>query len=164
MENDQYRNHSVSFRASAKTKAELQKEADKVGMSLSEYCSATMDMKKNAISEINEPSKREKQLEEDNAKLQEKILELTQQLNVKEELYGTELASNHELRNKDVQWAYHYKKIVTERDALKKENEIMKNRIETGNFKIEKFADSSESWSPISMFAANEIRDLKIKK
>lgn len=162
METDQYRNHSVSFRATSKTKAELQKEAKKVGMSLSEFCSATMDMKKNAISEVNEPSKREKQLEEDNAKLQQQILELTQQLKVKEELYGIELASNHELRNKDVQWDLNYKNVVIERDALKKENEIMRNRIETGNFKIEKFADSSEFWSPISMFAANEIRDLKV--
>lgn len=162
METDQYRNHSVSFRTSSTTKAELTKEAEKAGMSLSEFCSATMDMKKKAISEVNEPSKREKQLEEDNTKLQQQILELTQKLKVKEELYGIELASNHELRNKDVQWALYYKNAVIERDALRKDNDLLKNRIESANFKIEEFAESSEFWSPLSMFAANEIRELKV--
>ena len=47
-----------------------------------------MELKKTAITNINEPSKREQQLVVDNAKLQEKILELTQKLKVKEELYG----------------------------------------------------------------------------
>ena len=162
METEQYRNHSVSFRTTAKVKAELTQEAEKVGMSLSEYCCATMELKKTAITNINEPSKREQQLAVDNAKLQEKILELTQKLKVKEELYGIELASNHELRNKDVQWALYYKNAVIERDALRKDNDLLKNRIESGNFKIEEFAESSEFWSPLSMFAANEIRDLKV--
>ena len=121
-----------------------------------------MELKKNAITNINEPSKSEKQLAVDNAKLQEKILELTRKLKVNEELYGIELASNHDLRNKDVQWALYYKNAVIERDALRKDNDLLKNRIDSANFKIEEFAESSEFWSPLSLFSANETRELKV--
>tara|TARA_A100001234_G_scaffold136652_1_gene120047 strand:+ start:1629 stop:1784 length:156 start_codon:yes stop_codon:yes gene_type:complete len=51
---------------------------------------------------------------------------------------------------------------VIERDALRKDNNLLKNGIESGNFKIEEFAESSEFWNPLSMFTANEIRELKI--
>ena len=66
---------------------------------------------------VRTPSKREQQLAVDNTKLQEKILELTQKLKVKEELYGIELASNHELRNKDVQWALYYKEMLLSKET-----------------------------------------------
>lgn len=161
MENEQYRSHSVSFRVTARIKAELTDEAKKVGMSLSEFCCSTMDMKKKAITDVNEPSKKEIKLEAEIAELKEQILELSQKICVKEELHGIELLANSNLRTKDVQWGIHYKNVVLERDGLKKELDDVTTKYHKTLNNIDAYADRNESWSPITLFVSNSMRALK---
>jgi len=161
MENYQCKNQTISYKVTATTSAELRDEAVKVNMSLSEYCSLTMDLSRNAIKNINEPSEKEKQLALEIDTIEGEVLEIKKKLNITDEKLGVELRANHTLSIQLEKSKLDNRKIAKERDAQKKQADQKSVELNKVRKNIDNYAEKKKFWGPISDFATNELMALK---
>ena len=134
MENNDYRNITLSTKVCARQKAEYVKIAAQNGVSVSEWVACTIESNKNKYGKEGDPTKREIELEKEIESIRKKNVRL------KKDRESADYRVSLEMKRAD--------KAINERDEIRYqlkekivENDMLKNKIEKHKPKFEEIND-----------------------
>ena len=159
----QYRNHNLGVRVTAHQKTEYQQIATSYNYSTSEWAAIIIECFKHSLPELNKPSTKEQQLEEENDELKKQIIVAQELLNLSKEENSKFQKEVKELNKTLAEYEVSIKDLTTKYRDQQTETNHLKEEIKTKNDEVHKIAKGLNEFNYAEQAVQRQLLRITIK-